>query len=390
MKPLKIMVIGRNFPTKENGMTGIFEFGQASAIAKIGMIVYYPAFDVRSIRRWRKWGIYKTVVNGVHVWNCSIPLSPLPAAIRKKIIEFIKPKLYKKIILDEGMPDIIHVHYPTNFPYDVFLPYQKLGSHIVATEHWSKVLKKELTTKQIGNLKQYVTHADAFICVGELLKKSIQDLIGAACDIKVLPNMIPQEFLYTNIKNKYDTTDQRPFIFIVVGRLIKIKQVDKIIIAFAQRFNHSNSVLWILGDGEEREGLEELVLKLGISKQVKFWGLIAHGEVASYIHKSNALICFSRYETFGVPVAEAMCAGKPVIVSKCLGFLEYINSCCGILVDSCNVNELSNAMMEVYSNYADYNPKEISAYGIKYFGEDAVSHQLLDLYLNVWRHGEKL
>ena len=376
---MKVLMIGRNYPTIENGMTGIFEFGQAAAIAKRRITVNYPAFDVRSLRKRRKFGIYCERIDDVNVWWCSIPLSPMPQFLRKKIINYIRPLFYKIIIKKQGLPDIIHVHYPVSFLYKYFVKYQKQGVRIIATEHWTKVLKQELSPPQKENLFQYVKNANRFICVGKPLKQSVLSLADpdSPDDILVLPNMISHEFYH---KCNAEKKEELPFIYIVAGRLVKHKQVDGVLQAFANVMKDKNVNLWILGDGPEKDVLKELSEKLEIREQVKFFGMIPHQKISHYIHMADSLICYSRCETFGVPVAEALCAGKPVIVSDSLGFVEYISNSCGKIVDTNDQNKLAEAMKYIYSNYENYDPVQISQAGINFFGENSVTDRLINIY----------
>lgn len=376
---MKVLIVGRNYPTMENGMTGIFEFGQAVAIAKRGITVEYLAFDVRSLRKRRKFGVYCECLDNVNVWWCSIPLSPMPQFLRKKIIRCLRPLIYKIIVKRHGMPDIIHVHYPVSFPYKDFMKYQKQGVRIIATEHWTKVLTQELSPQQKSNLSQYVKNANRFICVGETLKQSVIKLaeVENQDSVLVLPNMISNDFYYNGNIEKGKSL---PFVYVVAGRLVKHKQVDSILRAFANALEDENIHLWILGDGPEKNTLENLSKELGISKQVKFFGMVSHQKIPYYIHQANALICYSRCETFGVPVAEALCAGKPVIVSNSLGFVEYVSKICGEIVDTYDENKLAKAIKYVYNNYNNYDPIHISQLGIKFFGENSVANRLINIY----------
>ena len=68
-----IMIVARGYPSEKYKMNGIFEFDQAKALAQEGHKVVYAAVDVRSIRRWRKWGIEKKTIYGVELYAINIP-----------------------------------------------------------------------------------------------------------------------------------------------------------------------------------------------------------------------------------------------------------------------------------------------------------------------------
>ncbi len=76
-----ILIVAESYPTSEYKLNGIFEFDQALALAKTGHKVVYAAVDLRSVRRWRKWG-FQSLKNGeVFVEIINLPWGRFP---RKK------------------------------------------------------------------------------------------------------------------------------------------------------------------------------------------------------------------------------------------------------------------------------------------------------------------
>ena len=75
-----VLLIARGYLTNRYKLNGIFEFDQAKALVASGCKVVY-AIDVRSIRRWRKWGIEHKKIDERRCYN--LPGGRLP----RKIIE---------------------------------------------------------------------------------------------------------------------------------------------------------------------------------------------------------------------------------------------------------------------------------------------------------------
>jgi hypothetical protein len=107
---MRVLIVARGYPTKKYKMNGIFEFDQAKALVYSGVNVVYAAIDMRSIRRWRKWGIETKIVNGVKIYAINLPLGRIPKQLLRVISKFGLIYLYKKIINEQGKPDIIHAH----------------------------------------------------------------------------------------------------------------------------------------------------------------------------------------------------------------------------------------------------------------------------------------
>lgn len=108
-------------------------------------------------------------------------------------------------------------------------------------------------------------------------------------------------------------------ILVYVGRIAGNKRIDLLIQALA-RLQRSNVLLLVVGDVALNDAsrilhpeLEALAAQLGVANQVVFTGRVP--EVTPYLHLADIVLLPSQHEGFGVPVAEAMAAGTPVIAS---------------------------------------------------------------------------
>lgn len=73
--------------------------------------------------------------------------------------------------------------------------------------------------------------------------------------------------------------------------------------------------LVLIGEGKDRERLEELVENLGISEKVRFLGF--RSDPLPFMKNALALVHSSKFEGFGLVLVEAMALGTPVIASDC-------------------------------------------------------------------------
>ena len=375
---MRILVVGRGFPTRENNMLGSFEYEQAQMLAKNGHKVYYPFIDLRSMRHWRKWGLIQENLHDVNVIRLNIPIGrALPAHIREKLYMPLLRWQLKKIGLKYGIPDIIHVHYPSIFKYDTFAFLQKQGAKVVGTEHWSQVQNKTLDPQSLKNLNDFTSNADALCCVGSLLKKSIVELTGTKKEIMIIPNVVSDFF-------KPVQENHTGFRFISSGRLVPGKQFDKIVEAFLNVFQGNADVsLTLVGNGEEYNKLAEIVQKRKAEKQVHLLGTMSRQKTAELVAKSDALVVFSGLETFCVPVIEAWACGKPVIATITTVLADNPDARLGIMVDWCDIQSLEKAFQDMYNHYENYNSNWLIKYAREHFSEEAVYDQIAKLYNNV-------
>ena len=373
---MKIWVIGRSYPNKKNQMAGSFELEQAKMLAKNGHEVVYIACVFHPYKKVNKWGFCKWTEDNVDVYTYSQLYFPGRLHIYLNSFQNKRWKqLFDKVENDKGFPDIIHVHYPTLVSQpQTILNYKNRGVKIFATEHWTAVQTGQINKHELNQLKFYVNEANRFICVGKPLKDKILQLTNSTNQLDIIPYVVPD---YFDCKPK----TWKDFRFVAVGRLVPVKQFDQVINAFYKAFHNQNDVtLSIIGGGEEYNNLRKLIDSLGAADQIKLLGTLPRNKTAEMVSESDVLVCFSRLETFGVPVIEAWYCGIPVISSDAIGFAEYFNDDMGILISYKDEEKLVESMKEIYEQYSKYSKDNISNYSKSLFSEAAVCEKLIKLY----------
>lgn len=376
-----IWVIGRGYPTKQNSARGSFELEQAKLLASRGHQVAYLSVTLHPYKKIRKWGSCSFTEDGVEIFSCSVPFLPERLNLHpKKLLKVLWDRELAAVLAQTGMPDVIHLHYPAmNTVPESVLPYQQRGAKLVTTEHWTKVLTLSLDAYEKKQLKVYTRKADAVLCVGDPLISSIQQMAGVARDIRVVPNMYPKLFCLPESRQKSER-----FEFIAVGRLVPVKQMYETVDAFTASFSGNENVhLTIVGGGSEFKRIQTRIAQLGMQSQITMTGMLKREDTAAHVKQADALVCFSRLETFGVPVIEAWACGKPVIASDALGFLEYWQDGLGEIVNQHDVDALSKAMQRLYERREQFDPEFISQFAERNFNEAAVYQKLMDVYQNI-------
>jgi GalNAc-alpha-(1->4)-GalNAc-alpha-(1->3)-diNAcBac-PP-undecaprenol alpha-1,4-N-acetyl-D-galactosaminyltransferase len=100
-----------------------------------------------------------------------------------------------------------------------------------------------------------------------------------------------------------------------VGRLIDLKGHDYLLRAFAQ-MNLQDWKLVILGEGPNRQVLENLAVSLGVDDRVEMPGQVSN--VASWYDRSSIFVLTSLSEGFPNALLEAMAFGMPCISFDCV------------------------------------------------------------------------
>jgi len=108
--------------------------------------------------------------------------------------------------------------------------------------------------------------------------------------------------------------------------------------------------LLIVGDGSEREALEQLVQDLNLESLTTFTGQVPHREVPKYLSTLDVYVAPSRRdsESFGVAVLEASACEFPVVVSDVGGLPEVVKSGeTGLIVPRENVQATAEAILKL-------------------------------------------
>ncbi|GAB2660036.1 glycosyltransferase [Vibrio panuliri] len=106
--------------------------------------------------------------------------------------------------------------------------------------------------------------------------------------------------------------DDDAIIYATVGSLIHRKGVDRILIALRHLLlEYPNSHLVVIGDGEERDNLQQACRTLHLEGHVHFVG--EQSNVVGWLKGCHAFVSAAREEAFGLVIAEAAVANLPIV-----------------------------------------------------------------------------
>lgn len=134
------------------------------------------------------------------------------------------------------------------------------------------------------------------------------------------------------------------FLFVYVGRLTPVKDLDVLLRAFAW-LSGPGAASWrlcLVGDGAERERLEGVCGELGLRERVSFLG--ARSDVSRILPAADAFVMSSRTEGLPMALLEAMACGVPCVATAVGGIPALLANDRGILVPPQDPRRLSEAM----------------------------------------------
>lgn len=231
--------------------------------------------------------------------------------------------------------------------------FSKGGFRLLTTEHihYSLALKnKNFFTRKLVSffLRQTYKKAERMIAVSTGIKDDLVRSLKIHPDrIRVIYNPAYDESVISRSKEEINHPFFGSRVILGAGRLTAQKDFKTLIEAFKiVKRKRENIKLIILGEGEERKRLEELIDKLGLKEYVSMPGFVENPY--PYMRKASVFALSSRWEGFGVVLVEALACGTPVVSTDCpSGPAEILaNGKFGKLVPPADPGKIADAIIE--------------------------------------------
>lgn len=223
-----------------------------------------------------------------------------------------------------------------------------LVEHDTISVTQSKVFRGRLIPPLV---KWFYPRADAIVGVSQGVAQDLHTKFSIPEEkISVIYNPVVDEELICKAKaplNHPWFQKDSPPVFLAVGRLTKQKDFFTLIKAFELLRKQRLVRLIILGEGEYRSELEEMIAKLEISEDISMPGFVKNPY--AYMSRASAFVLSSRWEALPTVLIEAMACGCPVIATDCpSGPKEILESgLYGSLIPIGNTTALAGAMLQI-------------------------------------------
>jgi glycosyltransferase involved in cell wall biosynthesis len=121
------------------------------------------------------------------------------------------------------------------------------------------------------------------------------------------------------------SSNNSTFTFCTISRLSKGKRIDLLInAAEILRKDNCDFRLLIIGDGEERKRLQQMIRARGLEGIVVLLGYLPHPVALGILASADCYVSASKSEGYGLSIAEAVSYGKPIIASYFKGIEELV------------------------------------------------------------------
>lgn len=299
--------------------------------------------------------VYIIIIND----NCD---STLISALHENVkVVFLHRKLHSKGLqfifkfnrtLLKIKPDIIHLHDPHLFGL-IFS--RRLRNLTCSTLHdvpygslcGSSILQRKiliLNFRQSGNVA-YLDRIPQVFSISNIVKKELLDKFGV--NSIVINNGIDT----SKFKQRQQKPASNPMKLVQVSRLEYKKKGQDLLIEAVAKLKGRIEVDFI-GEGDGLAYLSDLSKSLRVEQYVHFLGKKTQSFISENLKDYDLFVQPSRYEGFGLTVAEAMAAGVPVLVTKGEGPAEITcNDTYGWTFRNDDIGDLAHKIVNVQEHY---------------------------------------
>lgn len=310
--------------------------------------------------------------------------------MKKNIFSFFISMMKLKKIIKKEQPDIVHSHMVHANIFSRLLRIFIKIPVLICTAH---------NKNEGGKLRMFLYRiTDRLATISTNVS---QEAVDAFIEKKAtkLGRMIPiyngidtNVFFYDNInrekiRDEMDLDNENPLI-LAVGRLTEAKDYPNLLHAFANLNSPKKPRLVIIGDGEEKEKLQQLADSLNISEYV-IWLGIRH-DVHEWMSACDLFVLSSAWEGFGLVVAEAMACECLVIGTDSGGVGEVIDKY-GLVIPPKDTLALTSAITQ-YLALSNHEKNVLGLQARKHiidtFSLEKISQEWLNLYTRLLKKYE--
>jgi glycosyltransferase involved in cell wall biosynthesis len=219
------------------------------------------------------------------------------------------------------------------------------------------------------------------------LRKVLQNY-GVESQIEIVPNGVdlsPYAQPRQPIERANFGIQPDDVILVYLGRLGPEKNLPFLLRAFgAVAIAYPNTHLLIIGDGKERENLEDRARHMQISHRIHFTGQVPYSSVPDYLAMADAFVTASVTEVHPLSVIEALAAGLPVLGVDSPGVGDSVDSeVNGILVHE-DIAEFTAQMVRLVREHELRKQMSLAAReSARKFDIQHTNRSMMDIYTRV-------
>jgi len=204
-------------------------------------------------------------------------------------------------------------------------------------------------------LKSCYKHAAAITVPSEYTKKKICEYAGTDYPITVIHNGV----YFDRFQRKVDVQSVRDRykgkkILLTVGGLWGRKGHDLVLQMLYNVIQKYPDIMYVIvGDGNNRENLENLATELGVRDSVDFVGRKSGDELVAYfkacdVYVHTPKVLDLKFEGFGIVYLEASACGRPIVATDAGGIRDaVIDGETGLIADDGDIQGIADRVLQL-------------------------------------------
>jgi len=259
-------------------------------------------------------------------------------------------------------PDVIHSHDPALLSLQLLRLGEDCPIPRLLTCQWlphfvtTYLPKNEASQKPVNALgwKYSMSFVNQFdhVVFSSLTQRRAFEEHGLSVPTTIISNGLdttryhPQRSGDEDMDTRY-SLPARPRI-LVVGRLAKDKQIDVLIKAMPRVRAKREAHLLIVGRGDDRERLEDLIREANVQHCVRLLGFVPEEDLPALYRASDVFAIASTCEVQSIPTLQAAATGLPIVAADAAALPELVrDGVNGLLVPPDNPREMGEALLRV-------------------------------------------
>ena len=244
---------------------------------------------------------------------------PYETALASKMVDVVK---YEKL-------DLLHVHYAIPHASAAYMAKQILASQgihipVITTLHGTDItlVGKDASYEPVVTFS--INQSDGVTAVSADLAQETYDTFRISRHIEVIPNFIDLSRFRKQPKEHFKMAicPNGEKLLVHTSNFRKVKRIEDVIGMFALVRKQTGAKLLLVGDGPERQRMENLCREYDLCEDVRFLGKL--DAVEELLSVCDLFIMPSEKESFGLAALEAMACEVPVISSNTGGLPELV------------------------------------------------------------------
>lgn len=256
----------------------------------------------------------------------------------------------------------------------------------------SDLMKKKQLKKLYVNIieRRNLAKAAAIHFTSEQEAK-ISERFGVATRDLVIPlGVIPPQSSAQNARNlvsiKFGIPEDVPLV-LFMSRLDPKKGLNLLLPALEKLLDLGNKFHFVLAgaspqDPDYEQKIKDKIANSSLKQHTTITGFVSGELKASLLQAADLFVLPSYYENFGIAVAEAMVAGKPVVISDQVHIWQQVRDSQSGWVGTTNVESLVDLLQEALQNPQECQRRGFNAkqYALENFSWDAIAKQTIQAY----------